>query len=38
MPTHPPLRAALIPLQARDGRELPRLAVDLRDVDETQPG
>jgi len=36
--TDPPLRAALVPLEARVGRELHRLAVDLLGADETQPG
>ena len=36
--TDPPLRAALVPLEARVGRELHRLAVDLLDADETRPG
>jgi AcrR family transcriptional regulator len=36
--TDPPLRAALVPLEARVGRELHRLAVDLLAADETQPG
>jgi AcrR family transcriptional regulator len=36
--TDPALRAALVPLEARVGRELHRLAVDLLAADETQPG
>jgi AcrR family transcriptional regulator len=36
--TDPPLRAALVPLEARVGRELHRLTVDLLGADETQPG
>jgi AcrR family transcriptional regulator len=32
------LRTALVPLEARVGRELHRLAVDLLDADESQPG
>jgi AcrR family transcriptional regulator len=32
------LRAALVPLEARVGREMHRLAVDLLDADETRPG
>jgi AcrR family transcriptional regulator len=32
------LRAALVPLEARVGREMHRLAVDLLDADETKPG
>jgi AcrR family transcriptional regulator len=32
------LRAALIPLEARVGREMHRLAVDLLDADESTPG
>jgi AcrR family transcriptional regulator len=36
--TDPPLRAALVPLEARVGREMHRLAVDLLAADETQPG
>jgi AcrR family transcriptional regulator len=36
--TDPPLRAALVPLEARVGRELHQLAVDLLGADETQPG
>lgn len=35
--TDPPLRAALVPLEARVGRELHRLAVDLLGADETRP-
>ena len=36
--TDPPLRAALVPLEARVGRELHRLAVDLFGADESRPG
>jgi AcrR family transcriptional regulator len=36
--TDPPLRAALVPLEARVGRDMHRLAVDLLAADETQPG
>ncbi len=36
--TDPTLRAALVPLEARVGRELHRLAVDLLGADETRPG
>jgi AcrR family transcriptional regulator len=36
--TDPALRAALVPLEARVGRELHRLAVDLLAADETRPG
>lgn len=36
--TDPDLRAALIPLEAKVGREMHRLAVDLLDADEAQPG
>jgi len=32
------LRTALVPLEARVGREMHRLAVDLLDADETRPG
>ncbi len=35
--TDPALRAALIPLEARVGREMHRLAVDLLDADESRP-
>ncbi len=35
--TDPPLRAALVPLEARVGRELHRLAVDLFGADESRP-
>jgi len=35
--TDPQLRAALVPLEARVGRELHHLAVDLFGADETQP-
>lgn len=36
--TDPPLRAALVPLEARVGRELHRLAVELLEADEARPG
>lgn len=36
--TDPDLRAALIPLEARVGREMHRLAVDLLGADERAPG
>jgi AcrR family transcriptional regulator len=36
--TDPDLRAALLPLEARLGRDLHRLAVDLLGVDESRPG
>jgi AcrR family transcriptional regulator len=36
--TDPDLKAALVPLEARVGREMHRLAVDLLDADETRPG
>jgi AcrR family transcriptional regulator len=36
--TDPELRAALVPLEARVGREMHRLAVDLLGADETKPG
>ena len=36
--TDPQLRAALIPTEARVGREMHRLAVDLLGADETRPG
>jgi AcrR family transcriptional regulator len=36
--TDPDLRAALVPLEARVGREMHRLAVDLLGADETKPG
>ncbi|GAA1035053.1 TetR family transcriptional regulator [Virgisporangium ochraceum] len=36
--TDPELRAALIPLEAKVGREMHRLAVDLLDADESTPG
>jgi AcrR family transcriptional regulator len=36
--TDPELRAALIPLEAKVGREMHRLAVDLLDADEATPG
>ncbi|MGC9670351.1 TetR/AcrR family transcriptional regulator [Planosporangium sp. 12N6] len=36
--TDPDLKAALVPLEARVGRELHRLAVDLLGADETRPG
>ena len=36
--TDPDLRAALIPLEAKVGREMHRLAVDLLDADESSPG
>ena len=35
--TDPALRAALVPLEARVGREIYRLAVDLLDADDRQP-
>lgn len=35
--TDPELRAALVPLEARVGREMHRLAVDLLGVDESRP-
>jgi AcrR family transcriptional regulator len=36
--TDPELRAALVPLEARLGREMHRLAVDLLGADESRPG
>nr|WP_240942178.1 TetR/AcrR family transcriptional regulator [Planosporangium thailandense] len=36
--TDPELRAALVPLEARVGREMHRLAVELLGADETRPG
>jgi hypothetical protein len=36
--TDPALKAALVPLEARVGREMHRLAVDLLGADETRPG
>ncbi|MFC3503225.1 TetR/AcrR family transcriptional regulator [Micromonospora krabiensis] len=36
--TDPELRAALVPLEARVGREMHRLTVSLLDVDESRPG
>jgi AcrR family transcriptional regulator len=36
--TDPDLRAALVPLEARVGREMHRLTVELLDVDERRPG
>jgi AcrR family transcriptional regulator len=36
--TDPELRGALVPLEARVGREMHRLAVDLLGVDESKPG
>jgi AcrR family transcriptional regulator len=36
--TDPELRAALVPLEARLGREMHRLAADLLAADETRPG
>jgi AcrR family transcriptional regulator len=36
--TDPDLRAALVPLEARLGREMHRLAADLLGADETRPG
>lgn len=36
--TDPELRSALIPLEAKVGREMHRLAVDLLDADESSPG
>jgi len=36
--TDPELRAALVPLEARVGREMHRLAVDLLGADESRPG
>lgn len=36
--TDPDLRAALVPLEARVGREMHRLTVDLIGADERQPG
>jgi AcrR family transcriptional regulator len=36
--TDPELRDALVPLEARVGREMHRLAVDLLGADETRPG
>src|SRR5689334_16418455 len=36
--TDPELRAALIPLEARVGREMHRLTVELLGADETRPG
>ncbi len=36
--TDPELRAALIPLEARVGREMHHLAVDLLGVDQSRPG
>jgi hypothetical protein len=36
--TDPELRRALIPLEAKVGREMHRLAVDLLDADESSPG
>jgi AcrR family transcriptional regulator len=35
--TDPALRAALVPLEARVGRDMHRLAVDLLDADESRP-
>jgi hypothetical protein len=35
--TDPPLRAALVPLEARVGREMHHLAVDLFGADESRP-
>jgi AcrR family transcriptional regulator len=36
--TDPELRAALVPLEARIGRDMHRLAVSLLDADESRPG
>jgi AcrR family transcriptional regulator len=36
--TDPDLRAALVPLESRVGREMHRLTVDLLGADETKPG
>ena len=36
--TDPELRAALLPLEARMGREMHRVAVSLLDADESRPG
>jgi AcrR family transcriptional regulator len=36
--TDPELRAALVPLESRVGREMHRLTVDLLGADETRPG
>jgi AcrR family transcriptional regulator len=36
--TDPELRAALVPLEARIGREMHRVAVSLLDADESRPG
>jgi AcrR family transcriptional regulator len=36
--TDPDLRAALVPLEARIGREMHRIAVTLLDADEARPG